>query len=344
MRAAREISDKAEFDRTRGELSELKVALDMRERELTDARRDTAKAAKQIDEARERWRQDADAAMAQAETIWRGRRGHSAFTGRVPMARAIRARAGGSDHAAGSSRSGAREPFVAPVRETGGSNELGRLRDELVAAQATLADQETKLATSAIRRQTRARTMESAGTSHASKNRGSMGSGRSVSSQIGARTMGERGAHRQGDATRGEEERKPASHLIRDGAIAASLAVAAMFFLYPTVEPALVEAWSAIAPPTPEAVTRIGAPPAQPFRPQPALPRDVISVHLAKVHAAPRRLRRSSPRWHGAQRLRQSSSRADGSEFERPEKTATPRSRAGCPADRCRTRPVADPR
>jgi len=309
-RAVRDAADTVDLSQLRTELAELRSTLNTREQELAEARRKAAhaeaskqsaeaelsaartsskvesdtQAQQQTDEARARWQQESEAALSRAEKIWKAdealRLANAETFWREQSAGALAEATVRYERAEAALRG---EPHDQVGREPDDNAELLRLRRDLDLVQAAVSDREARLALARSEAKLSRERWKAQAQAALRKTEEAWEADEAYRFKL-ARAQWEKeaqNARAEAAAIKEQSQRQP--NLVRDGAIAASLAVAAVFFLYPTIEPMIVERWSTMVPSATESAPRVNK-----ARPQllEALPRDIVSVHVAKVRAA----------------------------------------------------------
>jgi hypothetical protein len=310
-RAVRDAADTVELRQLRNELTELRSALNTGEQELAEARQKAAhadaskqsaeaelsaartsskvesgtQAQQQVDDARARWQQELDDALSRAAKIWKAdeaiRLANAETFWREQSAGALAQATVRYERAEAALRG---EPHDQVGSEPDDNAELLRLRRDLDLVQAAVSDREARLALARSEAKLSRERWKAQAQAALKKTEEAWEAGEAHRFKL-ARAQWEKEAQtaRAEAAALREQNERQSSHLVRDSAIAACLAVIAMFFLYPAVEPMIAEIWSAMVPSATES-----APPINKARPQlqAALPRDIVNVHLAKVRAA----------------------------------------------------------
>jgi hypothetical protein len=309
-RTVRDAADTVELRQLRNELAELKSALNAREHDLAEARHKAAhaeaatpsieaeltaartaqkaeldaQAQRQIDDARASWKRELDDVLSRAEKTWKAdeaiRLANAETFWREQSAGALAEATVRYERAEAALRG---EPHDQAEREPDDNAELLRLRRDLDLVQAAVSDREARLALARSEAKLSRERWKTQAQAALRKTEEAWEADEAYRFKL-ARAQWEKEAQtaRAEAAALREQNERQSNHLVRDSAIAACLAVTAMFFLYPTVEPMIVEIWSAMLPSATESAPQINK-----ARPQlqAALPRDIVSVHVAKIRA-----------------------------------------------------------
>jgi hypothetical protein len=244
-----------------------------------------------IEQAREQWRQEAEAALSRAMEDWKSddavRLARAEAQWREQSARALAESAARLEKAETAlARAQARA-----LHETSDTVELRRVRDELLEVRTVLADRETRLAQ--VRLETkRARERWKAESDVALKNAQEAWKAEEAYRISVARGDWQRDFRVANDDAQAADETQSRNtrRLVLDGFLAAALAVAVVV-LYPTVAPTLAQYWPAAfsgATVNASVATRMTSqPPTVALRPAPAAPRTDVTIHAANVHEDP---------------------------------------------------------
>jgi hypothetical protein len=265
-----------------------------------------APAQEPITQAQARWRQEAAVALTKAQGAWKAgeaqRLAAAEAKGREQAAQAL-AEANARAERAEAALAGA-PAQSAPARDPGAEAELARLRDELAAMRGVLVERETELAearSASEQARERAAAEAQVAVQKAEQAWKVEAAQRPPVAQAEPAKEASAKNNTRGtltEAVKRERRARLMRHLVRGGALAASLAGAAI--LYPRVEPIVVENWlPVIATVTSDKLDQFVTwmtPTPQVLEPTPAAPRPaeqiverrtVIAAPVANVRAGP---------------------------------------------------------